>query len=150
MRSRAANKNRGQGGSELAGGVKSRWRSHIPAAGLGVKSGACRALGRGRRARGVHWSRGRANAGVCVGDGVAGRPVHGGANLRRGKGVAEQGGRAKLGLEAAAGWEEGAEGCGRFKEGGPMISEVGYGRASPEITAVISAWPVSARGKRGR
>ena len=85
-----------------------------------------------------------------MGDGVAGRPVHGGAELRRGKVVAEQGVRAKLGLEAAMGWEEGAEGCGRFKEGGPMISEVGYGRAPPEITAVISTWPVSARGKRGR
>jgi len=85
-----------------------------------------------------------------VGDGIAGQPVHGGAELRCGKGVAEQGVRAKLGLEAAAGWEEGAEGCGRFKEGGPMISEVGYGRASPDFTTVISAWPVSAQGKRGR
>jgi len=30
-----------------------------------------------------------------------------------------------------------------------MISEVGYGRESPEITAVISAWLVSARGGSG-
>jgi hypothetical protein len=30
-----------------------------------------------------------------------------------------------------------------------MISEVGYGRESPEITAVISAWLVGARGGSG-
>jgi len=35
--------------------------------------------------------------------------------------------------------------AGAFKEGGPMISEVSYGRESPEITAVISAWPLRAR-----
>ena len=55
-----------------------------------------------------------------MGDGVAGRPVHGGAGLRRGKGVVEQGVRAKLGLEAAAGWEAGALGWAdaRVREGG--------------------------------
>ena len=35
--------------------------------------------------------------------------------------------------------------AGAFKEGGLMISEVGYGRESPEITAVISTWPLRAR-----
>ena len=30
-----------------------------------------------------------------------------------------------------------------------MISEVGYGRESPEITAVISAWLVGVRGGSG-
>ena len=30
-----------------------------------------------------------------------------------------------------------------------MISEVGYGKESPEITAVILAWLVSARGGSG-
>ena len=36
-----------------------------------------------------------------------------------------------------------------LKGGVPMISEVGYGRESPEITAVISAWLVSVRGGSG-
>ena len=42
----------GQGGRSIHSREKSRWQSHLPAVVLGVESGACRALGRGRRARG--------------------------------------------------------------------------------------------------
>ena len=75
-----------------------------------------------------------------------GRRVHGGAEKGfGGAGAARLLGFGRGGCEV----ETGCRGRGVLKGGGPMISEVGYGRESPEITAVISAWLVSARRGSG-
>ena len=71
----------GQGGRSIHGGEKSRWRSHLPAVVLGVESGACRALGRGRRARGVSWGSGGAMLGVVEARGAVEGRGRGGAAL---------------------------------------------------------------------
>ena len=71
-----------------------------------------------------------------------GQRVHGGAE----KGFGGAGAARLLGHgRGGCGVETGCRGHGVLKGGVPMISEVGYGRESPEITAVISAWPLRAR-----
>ena len=75
-----------------------------------------------------------------------GQRVHGGAE----KGFGGAGAARLLGHgRGGCGVETGCRGHGVLKGGVPMISEVGYGRESPEITAVISAWLVGARGGSG-
>ena len=79
----------GQGGRSIHSGEKSRWRSHLPAVVLGVESGACRALGRGRRARGETWGSGGAISGVVEARGAVEGRVRGGAELLRRRGRVE-------------------------------------------------------------
>ena len=67
----------GQGGRSIHSGEKSRWRSHLPAVVLGVESGACRALGRGRRARGETWGSDGAISGVVEARGAVEGRVRG-------------------------------------------------------------------------
>ena len=75
-----------------------------------------------------------------------GQRVHSGAE----KGFGGAGAARLLGHgRGGCGVETGCRGHGVLKGGVPMISEVGYGRESPEITAVISTWLVGARGGSG-
>ena len=75
-----------------------------------------------------------------------GQRVHGGAEKGfGGAGAARLLGYGRGGCEV----ETGCRSRGVLKGGVPMISEVGYGRESPEITTVISAWLVGVRGGSG-
>ena len=79
----------GQGGRSIHSREKSRWRSHLPVVVLGVESGACRALGRGRRARGETWGSDGAISGVVEARGAVEGRVRGGAEPLRRRGRLE-------------------------------------------------------------
>jgi hypothetical protein len=137
-----------QDGLRSTGDEESRWRTNVPAAAF-----------RGNPVR----------ARVEVGDGGRGDTAGTEAELLRrllvmeeawacgttaaqrfcaSNGEAEVRVRAKLGLEAAAGWEEAQRGRGRFKGGAEIsacVPREGNRRGS---RADVAAWPSASRGRR--
>ena len=138
----AARPNKGSAGSDAQRRRAIGAADRVTCSGVRGKYRRRRGSGSRQSAQEGPWARGEAAARLGGGCGAAGRRGHGGAGPRRGGATRRRwswvAGAAAMGL--------GYQGvcAGAFKERGPMISEVGYGRESPEITAVISAWPLGA------